>query len=184
MPLTALDPKAALIVIDLQKGVVGLATAHPTADMVRRSADLARAFRARGHVVVWVNVSGRAPGRTEAGPPRAAFPAGWDELVPELGVQPGDLRITKQHIGAFLGTSLDAALRQRGVTQVVMTGVATGSGVEGTARSAHDLGYNVAFVTDAMTDMDAEVHRLCVEKLFPRYGELITTDGLLALLKS
>ena len=49
-------------------------------------------------------------------------------------------------------------------TQVVLAGIATSAGVESTARSAYDLGYNVALVVDAMTDRDADAHRHCVEK--------------------
>jgi nicotinamidase-related amidase len=49
-------------------------------------------------------------------------------------------------------------------------------------RSAYDHGYNVAFITDAMTDRDAETHRYCVEKVFPRFGERDTTENLLRLL--
>ena len=67
MPVTKLDDTCALIVIDLQKGVVGLPTVHPISEIVDRSARLARAFRERGLPVVLVNVSGRAPGRTDAG---------------------------------------------------------------------------------------------------------------------
>jgi hypothetical protein len=66
---------------------------------------------------------------------------------------------TKQRLGAFLGADLDDYLRQRGATQVVLTGVATSSGVESTPRSAYDLGYNVTLVVDAMTDRDAHAHR-------------------------
>ncbi|HWF03601.1 MAG TPA: isochorismatase family protein, partial [Candidatus Angelobacter sp.] len=62
MPLTQLDTTAALIVIDLQKGIVGIPTVHPSGEIVERSARLARAFRERGLPVVLVNVSGRAPG--------------------------------------------------------------------------------------------------------------------------
>ena len=50
-------------------------------------------------------------------------------------------------------------LQQRGVTQVIPTGVSTSRGVESTARIAYDCSYNVVFVSDAMTDRDAEVHR-------------------------
>src|SRR5208282_901420 len=138
MPLTKLDTTAALIVIDLQKGIVGLPTVHPAGEIVDRSAQLARAFRERGMPVVLVNVSGRAPGRTDAGSPKFSFPADWTELVPELEQHPGDHIVTKQRWGAFLGTTLDHDLRQRGVTQVVLTGVATNTGVESTARSAYD----------------------------------------------
>jgi nicotinamidase-related amidase len=182
MPLTKLDTVAALVVIDLQKGIVGMPTVHPVSEIIGRSARLARAFRERGLPVVLVNVSGRAPGRTDAGAPKFAFPPDWTELVPELEQQPGDLLITKQRVGAFIGTSLDNDLRQRGVIQIFLTGVATGSGVESTARSAYDFGYNVVFVTDAMTDRDADTHRHCVAKAFPKLGETATTDEVLKML--
>jgi len=182
MPLTNLDSIAALIVIDLQKGIVGLSTVHPTAEIVARSAQLARAFRERDLPVVLVNVSAAAPGRTDAGPRKFSFPADWTELVPELEQHPGDLLVTKQRPGAFIGTTLDETLRQRGVTQVFLTGVATSAGVEATARSAFDHGYNVVFVVDAMTDRDAEAHRYSVEKTFPRLGETDTTENVLKFL--
>src|SRR6202030_142726 len=91
MALTKLDATAALIVIDLQKGIVGLPTVHPTTEIVARSAQLARAFRERGLPVVLVNVTGAAPGRTDVGPRNlSSLPADWAELVPELEQEPGD----------------------------------------------------------------------------------------------
>ncbi len=178
MPLTKLDPVAALVVIDLQKGVVGMATAHSGGEIVTRTARLARAFRGKGLPVVLVNVAGMAPGRVEAVRPKFDFPPDWTEIVPELDQQPGDQVITKQRVGAFIGTSLDEYLRQRGVTQIFLAGIATSAGVESTARSAYDYGYNVVLVVDAMTDRDAEAHRHCVEKVFPRIGETDTTDNV------
>ena len=183
MPLTQLDPTTALVVIDLQKGIVGFPTVHPTAEIIGRSARLARGFRERGLPVVLVNVTAMAPGRTDAGRPKFSLPADWAELVPELEQDPSDHLVTKQRWGAFLGTNLDEYLRQRGVTQIVLTGVATSAGVESTARSAYDLGYNVALVVDAMTDRDAEAHRNSVEKVFPRLGETTTTNDVLKLLR-
>jgi nicotinamidase-related amidase len=181
--LTKLDPVPALIVVDLQKGIVGVPTVHPASDIVGRSAQLARAFRQRHLPVVLVNVTGAAPGRTDAGPPKLAFPPDWTELVPELQPQPDDHLVTKQRWGAFLGTSLDDYLRQHGVTQLVITGIATSIGVESTARSAYDLRYNVVLVTDAMTDRDADAHRNSIEKIFPRLGETTTTNDLLKTLE-
>jgi nicotinamidase-related amidase len=183
MPLTKLDPIPALVVIDLQKGIVGMPTVHPIGEIVTRTAQLARAFRQRGLPVVLVNVTGMAPGRTDAGMPKFAFPPDWTELVPELNQQPNDHLITKQRWGAFIGTSLHDDLRQRGVTQIVLTGVATSIGVESTARSAYDHGYNVALVVDAMTDRDADSHRHAIEKIFPRLGETVKADDLLKLLE-
>ncbi|HTX36497.1 MAG TPA: isochorismatase family protein [Bryobacteraceae bacterium] len=183
MPLTQLDTTPALVVIDLQKGIVGFPTVHPIAEIIARTAHLARAFRERGLPVVLVNVSGMAPGRTDAGRPKFSFPPDWTELVPELEQQPGDHLVTKQRWGAFLGTTLDDDLRRRGVTQIVLTGVATSAGVESTARSAYDLGYHVALVVDAMTDRDVDSHRHTVEKIFPRLGETATTEDVLKLLQ-
>ena len=179
MPITKLDPVASLIVIDLQKGIVGLPTAHPAAEVVKRSARLARAFRWHGLPVVLVNVTSRAPGRTSFTRPMPPFPPDWTELVPELEQQTGDILISKQRVGAFIGTSLDVDLRRLGVTQVFLTGVATSAGVEATARSAYDYGYNVVLVIDAMTDRDPEAHRYSVEKTFPRIGETETTENVL-----
>jgi nicotinamidase-related amidase len=176
MPLTKLDTIPALIVIDLQKGIVGLPTVVPSGEIIGRAARLASAFRERGLPVVLVNVSGRAPGRTDAGAPRFSFPPDWTDLVPELAQQPSDYIVTKQRVGAFIGTSLDETLRQRGVTQVFLTGVATSLGVESTARSAYDPWLQCCvFVVDAITDRDADAHRYCVGKIFPRLGETSTT---------
>jgi nicotinamidase-related amidase len=183
MAITKLDPNAALVLIDLQKGVVGFPTVHPVGEIVVRAARLARAFRERGLPVVLVNVTGMAPGRTEVGRPKFAFPEGWTELVPELEQQLSDFLVSKERVGAFIGTPLDGYLRERRVTQVVLSGISTSSGVEATARSAYDLGYNVAFVLDAMTDLSEDMHLHSVEKVFPKLGERDTTASVLKLLK-
>jgi nicotinamidase-related amidase len=177
MPLTQLDTAAALIVIDLQKGIVAIPMVHPAVEIVGRSVQLARAFRERGLPVVLVNVTAAAPGRTDAGPRTFSFPDDWTDLVLELEQHPDDHLVSKLRVGAFIGTSLNEYLRQRGVTQVFLTGIATGSGVEATARSAYDHGYNVVLVVDAMTDRNAEVHRHSVETTFPKLGETDTTDN-------
>lgn len=65
-----LDKNAALIVIDLQKGIVSVPTARPATEIVERGARLAHAVRERHLPVVLVNVSGPPSGRTEAGPHR------------------------------------------------------------------------------------------------------------------
>jgi nicotinamidase-related amidase len=182
VPITTLDGKAALIAIDLQKGIVGMQTVIPTSDVVARSAELAKAFRRRGLTVVLVNVTAATPGRTDEGPRKFAFSDDWAELVPELEQQPGDHLVSKQCVGAFYGTDLHEYLRGHGVTQVFVTGIATSGGVESTAREARDRGYNVVIVVDAVTDRDAETQRHCVEKLFPRISETGTTEDVLALL--
>src|ERR1700690_2879556 len=117
MPLTKLDSSSALVVIDLQKGIVGMPTVHPAGEIIGNSARLARAFREKGMPVVLVHVTGMIPRRTEAAFPKFTPPADWAEFVAELDQQPGDCVVAKKTWGAFLGTNMDEYLRQRGVTQ-------------------------------------------------------------------
>ncbi|MEW2528166.1 isochorismatase family protein [Streptomyces sp. NPDC047071] len=183
MTATTLDPKTALVLVDLQKGITALPTIHPADRIVERGARLAAAFRAHGLPVVLVRVTGRAPGRTEVTlGGGGATPADWAELRPELDRQDSDIVVTKHQWGAFHGTDLDLQLRRRGVTQVVVGGIATAFGVESTARAAHEHGYHVTVAVDAVTDMDEQAHLAAVEKVFPRLGETDTADAIIKLL--
>ncbi|TPW26977.1 isochorismatase family protein [Martelella alba] len=187
MPLTTLDKAPALIIVDLQKGLAGLSTAHPFDDVVANSRRLAEAFRQKRLPVVLVNVAGGAPGRADIHQNRpadapAARPVDWAELLEELGQQPDDILVTKNTWGAFHGTGLAETLTARHVSQVVITGVATSIGVESTARSAHEHGFHVVLATDAMTDIDLAAHGHSTSRIFPRLGETATTDEILAKL--
>jgi len=184
MPVTTLDPNTALILIDLQKGILARATVHPVESILGHAAALAAAFRRHRLPVVLVNVAGAAPGRTEQGPGGGRLPAGGMELAPELAPGPDDLRVTKYRWGAFTDTDLEARLRDRGITQVVIAGVATSIGVESTARQAHELGFNVTLALDAMTDRDLDAHHHSVTRIFPRLGETGTSAEILALLET
>ncbi len=184
MALTTLDPNTALLVIDLQKGIVAFPTVHPIDGVIARSRAMADAFRAQGLPVVLVNVTGGAPGRTDQ--PRrdmSALPADFAELVPELGGRPGDILITKRSWGAFATTDLEARLKALGVTQTVVCGVATGTGVEATARQAYEQGFNVTLALDAMTDTRPDAHEYSIRTVFPRLGETGCADEIIALLE-
>ena len=183
MALT-LDANVALVAIDLQQGIVAYPTVHPIADVVRRTRLLADAFRPRGRPVVLVNVAGGAPGRTEQPRRHREFPPGWTDLVPDLGRRPQDHVVTKRTPGAFTATDLETHLRRLATTQIVLAGVATSNGVEVTARQAYELGFNVAFATDAMTDVDLDAHTYSLTRVFPKIGETGTTEEIIALLGS
>lgn len=183
MTVTIIDPNTALIVVDLQKGIVSLPTVHPTAEVVTRASALADAFRRHGLPVVLVNVAAGAPGRTEQPRRMGEFPAGWADLVPELNQQPQDYLVTKHTWGAFTNTDLEAHLKSLGVTQVVIAGVATSIGVESTARHAYELGFNVVLAVDAMTDMVPEAHSNSIARIFPRLGETGTSQEIVGLLE-
>ncbi|GHF28632.1 hydrolase [Streptomyces mashuensis] len=187
MALTTLDPRTALVLVDLQHGIVAAPTTPYTGpEVVTCAVTLADAFRAHGLPVVLVRVTSTpetaTPGRTELGRPAAGMPEGWDVLVDEVTGHPGDVTVTKRTWGAFHGTDLDLQLRRRGVTQVVLAGIATSIGVESTARAAHEHGYHVTLATDAMTDLAPGAHRHSVDHVFPRLGERGTTEEIVALL--
>ncbi len=185
MPLTTLDPNTALIVIDLQKSIANGNFVHPLDGVVDRTRALLDAFRAQNLPVVLVNVAGRAPGRTEQGSRgNTSFAEGWTDLLPQLHQQPGDLVVTKRSWGAFATTDLQQQLKARGVTQVVVTGVATSGGVEATARQAYEQGLNVTIATDAVTDTREEAHQYSLKNVFPRLGETGSTSEIISLLKS
>jgi nicotinamidase-related amidase len=158
MPLTTLDPKTAVIVVDLQKGIINSPFVHPIAAVIERNRVLLDAFRQHDLPVVLVNVDGGAPGRTEQPRRYSTLPEGFSDLIPELDRQSSDIVVTKRTWGAFASTDLEAQLKANGVTQVVVTGVATGTGVEATARQAYEQGFNVTLALDAMTDMRPEAH--------------------------
>jgi nicotinamidase-related amidase len=190
MTVSTLDPRTALVVIDLQAGIVAAPTVpYPAADVLARTVSLADAFRAHGLPVVLVRVTSAADGadavagRIDGGPrPPRPRPDGWDVLAPELLTGTDDIVVTKRNWGAFHGTDLDLQLRRRGITQIVLAGIATSIGVESTARAAHEHNYHVTLAVDAMSDLDAGAHRNSVEKIFPRLGETGTTDEILKLL--
>ena len=182
MALTTLDSRTALLVIDLQNGIVDLPSVHPIAHVVERARSLADAFRHRALPVVLVNVAGGAPGRTERPRRSQSFPEGWTDLVPELGQAPTDIVVPKRTWGAFASTDLEEQLKRLGVTQVVVAGVATGTGVEATARQAYEQSFNVTLAIDAMTDARVEAHEYSVAHVFPRLGETGTAQEIIDLL--
>ena len=101
------------------------------------------------------------------------------ELVPEAGKQPGDLLIMKRQWGAFFGTDLEAQLRSRGITTIVLGGIATNFGVESTARAAAGLGFALVVVEDATSTMSDEMHQFPFKYVFPRLGRVRSTLDVL-----
>jgi nicotinamidase-related amidase len=184
--LTLSAVTTALILIDLQKGILGMPTEpHSVAAVLARGQQLARHFRAAGAPVVLINVAFspdfgdalKAPVDRPPQIPPGGFPEGWTELADGLA-QPSDLRITKRQWGAFYGTELDLQLRRRGVTTVVIGGIATSIGVESTARAAHEHGYAVMLAEDATTDRSAEMHAFAFTHIFPLLGRVAKVDEI------
>lgn len=188
MPLTTLDERTALVIIDLQRGIEMLLGREAMADTVRHAARLADAFRNRKLPVILVRVDFSADGmdrprnRVTIQRPFRTPPPNWAEILDELAPVISDLIVTKRQPGAFYGTDLDLHLRRRGITNIVIGGVMTSLGVESTARAAYDHGYNVTFASDAMMDRNPAAHEHCLGTIFPMLGEVDTTERIVAAL--
>ncbi len=190
MDQLSLDPRStALVVIDLQKGIVSRQTApHSAEDVVARAARLADRLRQLQGTVVLVRVAYSADGRdrlaqkVDAAPWSSSTPPDWSEIVPALGPKNGDVVVTKRHWGAFYGTELDLQLRRRSVTTIVLCGISTNFGVESTARDAFERAYQLVFAEDAMAGMAAEAHQFTVTQIFPRIGLVRKTEDVLRAL--
>jgi nicotinamidase-related amidase len=188
-----LEPRrTAVVVIDLQKGIVQTPGApHSTAMVIANTVRLLAAARSAGAQPILVHVGGSADGADRVHslvdqPMRSGAPlaSDWSELIPELDRQPGDLTIFKRQWGAFYDTDLDLQLRRRGLTTIILCGIATEFGVESTARDACELGYEVIFAEDAMTGRSAESHANSIERIFPRIGRVRQTEQIVASLSS
>lgn len=185
-----LDPKTtALVLIDLQRGITGRALAPRSGeDVVKNSIRLAEGFREKGGTVVLVHVEVREvlrlpADRTMFDPSAPPPPPSASELLPEVGPKPGDLVVTKRQWGAFHATPLDQFLRRRNIKTIVLGGIATNMGVESTARAAHEHGYELVLVEDAMTSISPEAHQFATNVIFPLLGRVRNVDSVLQALQ-
>lgn len=171
------DPATtALVLIDLQQGIVGMDLAPRSGPAVVATAtDLAARFRAAHAPVVLVHVDftdGLAPPQNVDAPSTFQRSDDWSEFVD--GVRhDGDIVVTKHHWGAFTGTDLDLQLRRRGVRTIVLGGIATNFGVESTARSGWEHSYDIVVVEDACSSAKAEAHRFAIDMIFPRISRVV-----------
>jgi nicotinamidase-related amidase len=173
----------ALVLIDLQKGVLARPVApHSAAVIYERSMHRAQRFRDAGAPVVRVRVAfsgdmADAP-RLPVDQPTdySALPPGWDQFPDPP--QPSDLIITKRQWGAFYGTELDLQLRRRAVRCIVLGGIATNIGVESTARSAAEHGYELVIPEDLCGGSSADLHAFSFKEILPRLARITTSEAI------
>ncbi len=180
MPLTLSSQTTALVLIDLQNGIVN-APREPRsgADVVAAAKRVAERFRAAGAPVVLVHVD-FAPDYADAlkqpvdeptPRPEGGLPPGYAEFAPALPHET-DIIIRKRNWGAFYGTALDLLLRRRGIRTIVLGGIATNFGVESTAREAWERAYEVVVLEDLCASATAEMHTLSVKSILPRIARV------------
>ena len=172
---------SALVLIDLQEGVLGLTLSpHPAPAVLAAAVGLGRRFQAAGALIVAVNVAFASDGADRLRQPvdfslpvpAGGLPAGWSDLAPEVAALGGGLAITKRHWGAFHGTELDLQLRRRGIRSLVIAGIATNFGVEMTAREAWQHGYAVVIAEDACSGSGKGLHAFAIERILPRVARV------------
>ena len=192
LPLISDPKRTALVVIDLQHGIVGRTPApHSGPDVVTHANAIAGALRKAGGVIVWMHVTPSPDGKDALVPPTDApnvtpgeRPANWAELVPEVDRREGDFLLTKRQWGAFYGTELDLQLRRRGVNTIILCGITTNIGVESTARDAFERGYHQVFAEDATSARTAEEHEFVMKTTFARIGRVRSTAEIVAALEA
>jgi len=173
--------KTALVIIDLQKGIVPIPGGQ---EVVNKAVHLINLFRQNDGFNAFVKVDfldGKDSLRPLTDNPAKIVqrPVDWAELVPELGVDSNDYIVTKRQWGAFFGTDLDLQLRRRGIDTIVLCGIATNIGVESTAREAFQHGYHQIFISDAMTTYTREEHEATCTFIFPKIGRVRTVQQFL-----
>ena len=180
---------SALVIIDLQEGILPFAGGpHSADDVVSRAARLAEKFRAHKAPVVMVRVGwskdfGEALKQpVDAAVAAHALPDEWWHYPVALGKRDSDIEVTKRQWGAFYGTDLELQLRRRGIDTIVLCGISTNIGVESTARNAWELGFSLVIAEDACSATTREQHQASMTHIFPRIARVRSTEEILAAL--
>ncbi|KFY65258.1 hypothetical protein V496_02716 [Pseudogymnoascus sp. VKM F-4515 (FW-2607)] len=182
---------AALLILDLQNGILELLSDITT--HLPHYATTIAAARSASVPVIYVKLGFR-PNHPDISPRNKMFERvksyegfleGSDatEVHPSIAPIEGDVIITKRR-SAFAGTDLELVLRSLGVEKLVLVGLSTSGAVLSTVRQASDLDYVVTVLSDLCFDRDAEVHKLLVERVFPRQAEVITANEWVEGLKA
>ncbi|MDR3434480.1 MAG: hydrolase [Rouxiella aceris] len=183
-----LDPKTtALVLIDLQKGILPFAGGpHSAQQVLDNASELKARFNQLGAPVFMVRVGWSAtfdealkqPVDISSG--GGSLPADWWEFPEQLKVSDQDLLVVKRQWGAFYGTDLELQLRRRGIKSIVLAGISTNIGVESTARNAWELGFELVFAEDACSAHNNDHHQSSMQFIFPRIGRVRSTAEVLA----
>jgi nicotinamidase-related amidase len=180
---------AAVLAMDCQAGIVSI-YAKPAEEFVERTSRVLKAARKAGILVIHVRVGFR-PGSPEVSNRnkllsrinQKLFQGPTGAIHPALGPEPDDIVVTKHRVSAFAGTDLEMILRAKAVETLVLFGIATSGVVLSTLLDASDADYKLVMITDCCADLDAELHRLLLGRLFPQRGEIMTADEFVRALQ-
>jgi len=173
----------ALLVMDVQKGIVDR-VAEYSEPLLATLAEVIAGARAAETQIIYVRVAFR-PGAPEVNSKNKTFSSlagsrSLHETDPGTQVHPavtpgsGDIIVTKRRVSAFAGSDLDIVLRSLEVDSLVLAGIATSGVVLSTLRQAADLDFKLTVLRDACADGDPEVHRVLMDKVFPRQAAVVS----------
>jgi nicotinamidase-related amidase len=179
----------ALLVMDYQRGIV---ERFAGATLLEGSAAAIATARAAGATIGYVRVALErdeaaavpATNKTFSAAAASGGPAADDpgtQIVDAIAPQDGDIVVRKRRVGAMSTTDLDAQLRARGIDTLILAGISTSGVVLSTIRDAADRDYRLFVIGDLCADLDEEVHRVLLEKVFPRQAEVLTSGELARL---
>jgi len=172
----------ALLVMDIQPGII--ARLGDSQSLLTAISVAIGKARAAGVPVIFVTVGFRK-GIPEISPDNKSFstikqnPAYRQSLEEPLSIhpaitfQPGDVQVTKRRVSAFTGSDLEVILRAHRIRHLVLAGVSTSGVMLSTVRQAADMDYRLTVLSDCCADADSEVHRILLEKVFPRQADVI-----------
>lgn len=148
----SLPKDAVLLVVDVQKGMDVYAKEYNrnNPDLEKNIARLQGAWRKTGRPIVHVQHLSKEPDS-----PLRPGQVGV-EIKDEVRPLPGEPVVQKSVSSAFIGTTLEADLRRRGVTTLIVVGMQTNMCVSTTARMAANLGFTTYVVSDATATFDNE----------------------------
>jgi nicotinamidase-related amidase len=175
---------AALLVMDMQVGIVGMLPAgiSPLENVAKAIAHA----REKKIPVIYVTVGFRQ-GAPEVNLKNKGFGANKERFAntdmaeftrvhPDLAPQADEVTVMKRRVSAFTGSDLEVILRTYGTQHLILTGIATSGVVLSTLREAADKDYGLTVIADCCADGDEEVHNILTTKVFPRQADVLTLE--------
>ena len=192
MAASLFDPgRTAMLSMDLQAGIVAI---YVKDDLTARAGALLQTGRDAGVTIIHVKVGFR-PGLPEihrrnmllgalkdSPAHQQLFTGEAGAIHPAVGPHDGDLVVTKSRVNAFVGTDLALLLRAREIDTLIIFGIATSGVVLSTSLAAADADYRLFIVKDCCADLDQSVHTCLIDKIFPRYATVLSSDELRPML--
>jgi nicotinamidase-related amidase len=102
------------------------------------------------------------------------------EVIEEVAPQPGEPVLGNWIFGMFSNSGLEKILEEKGVTTLVLAGVATDMAVLTSVVQAADLGYDQIVPSDASTSANAKAHDVTMNMMIPAMALVTTSDDIIA----